>query len=315
MRVSAFAAWSARLLVAMVDRQLKIRAASAGFRRVMALEEDPVGRPLAEFLHGRDGRKPAFALSRQAELPLPNLLHSSRLGCSFACCVYELDDGFLVVAEPQTISDMEMVESISQLTEKLGQAVRETRRHNHRLRDAHERATLLMHSDALTGLGNRRYFESRVEEAMSHAQRHRHPLALVMADLDHFKRINDSFGHEAGDRVLQAFADVLRSLTRREDVVARFGGEEFLVLLPETNGERAAAFAERVRAATAALDTLAPEREVTVSLGVTERLDGDSVETFMRRADEALYEAKADGRDRVAVYAPPHEQGSSTLLV
>ena len=299
----------------MVDRHLQIRAVSAGFRRIMELDEEPVGRSLSDFLHGRDGGEPAFALSRQAELPLPNLLHSTRAGCSFACCIYELDDGFLVVAEPQTISDLEMVETISQLTEKLGGVLRDARRRNTQLRDANERATLLMHSDSLTGLGNRRYFESRLDEAISYAARHRHPLSLAMADLDHFKRINDTYGHEAGDRALQAFADVLLRLTRREDVVARFGGEEFLVLLPETGGDRAAAFAERVRIATSELEVLGDDHRITVSIGVAELEGGESGESMIKRADEALYEAKAEGRDRVVRYAPRQPLGNVTLLV
>ena len=299
----------------MVDRHLQIRAVSAGFRRIMELDEEPVGRSLSDFLHGRDGGEPAFALSRQAELPLPNLLHSTRAGCSFACCIYELDDGFLVVAEPQTISDLEMVETISQLTEKLGGVLRDARRRNTQLRDANERATLLMHSDSLTGLGNRRYFESRLDEAISYAARHRHPLSLAMADLDHFKRINDTYGHEGGDRALQAFADVLLRLTRREDVVARFGGEEFLVLLPETGGDRAAAFAERVRIATSELEVLGDDHRITVSIGVAELEGGESGESMIKRADEALYEAKAEGRDRVVRYAPRQPLGNVTLLV
>lgn len=315
LRVAGFAAWSSRLLVCLVDRDLVIRETSAGFRRVMGLTCDPAGRRLAEFLHGRDGGEPAFALSRQAELPLPNLLHSAVAGCSFACCVYALDDGFLLVAEPQTISDLEMVDSISQLTEKLGNVVRQARRRNNALRDANERATLLMHTDPLTGLGNRRYFETRLEEAISHAHRHREPLALVMADLDHFKLINDSFGHDAGDNVIEIFADVLRKLTRLEDVLARFGGEEFLMLLPHTDGERAAAFAERVRAATQESLPLGPAHPVTVSLGVAELLEEDSMEGLMRRVDEALYEAKAEGRNRVSLSTPPRERGGAALLL
>jgi diguanylate cyclase (GGDEF)-like protein len=157
-------------------------------------------------------------------------------------------------------------------------------------------------TDELTRLPNRRAFFAHAEEALEHARRGGEPLALLALDIDHFKRINDTLGHEAGDRVLQRVAGAARSALRDGDVVGRTGGEEFLALLPATPPAAAAEVAERLRAAVQRLDLadLAPDLAVSVSVGVAGREDGaSSVGAIVQRADEALYRAKAGGRNRV----------------
>ena len=119
-----------------------------------------------------------------------------------------------------------------------------------------------------------------------------------MTDLDKFKRINDTFGHYAGDRVLMGYADLLKKHTRSEDIVARYGGEEFIVLLQQTDGKIAFSIAERIRKALSETDLLKNKYVVTASFGISQFKSDENVETFINRADTALYRAKQSGRNQ-----------------
>jgi diguanylate cyclase (GGDEF)-like protein len=155
--------------------------------------------------------------------------------------------------------------------------------------------------DSLTGVANRRHFDERLAVEIARAERYGHPLCLLLLDLDHFKRINDSHGHACGDAVLRLAARTMAANARATDFVARIGGEEFAVLLPEQDGAGAQAVAENMRALVAGLDTtdIAPGMRVTASLGVAVMRPGEDRDSLLRRADAALYEAKNAGRDRV----------------
>ncbi|WP_108444966.1 GGDEF domain-containing protein [Halomonas denitrificans] len=157
------------------------------------------------------------------------------------------------------------------------------------------------HTDMLTGLYNRRRLQEVAEREFARRQRHPSPLSLMLLDLDHFKHVNDAYGHPVGDAVLSSFAETLRHQVRRLDTVARMGGEEFAVLLPNTDGHAARQLAERIRAATRAmpLPEEAGDHRLTVSIGVTEARQGDGFEHLYSRADRRLYDAKEGGRDRV----------------
>ena len=157
-------------------------------------------------------------------------------------------------------------------------------------------------TDGLTGLSNRRQFDESLRAALSFSARHAQPLSLVFLDVDHFKSYNDAFGHLAGDEVLCALADILRSMARTHDVVARYGGEEFTVILPATEAAGAWAACERLRIAIERR-TL-PWRPVTASFGVTTTLS-QSVEPaqLIKEADRALYHSKSNGRNRVTHFA------------
>ena len=165
-------------------------------------------------------------------------------------------------------------------------------------------------TDALTGLANRRHAAETLAAEVGRGKRYGRPLAVVLFDLHHFKQINDDFGHQAGDAVLRAFGEVLRACARGTDVVARWGGEEFLAILHEADADAASAFADRVRTALATTTPLAPyveaggppSRSVTVSAGVAALEAGitTDAEALVRRADAAMYAAKHSGRDRVA---------------
>lgn len=194
-----------------------------------------------------------------------------------------------------------------ELTARLRTQVRR-KRYNDQLRASVTETIEMAVTDGLTGLHNRRYLDSHLETLFDRAVARRRPLSLMITDLDRFKSINDAWGHDGGDDVLREFARRLRKNVRGIDLACRFGGEEFVVVMPDTEGEVAERVAERIRAEI--------ERElfaighdgntipVTVSVGVSSLLKGlDTVEGLMKRADLALYEAKNGGRNRVVAKA------------
>jgi two-component system cell cycle response regulator len=171
----------------------------------------------------------------------------------------------------------------------------------------HEEIYRLTIIDGLTETHNKRYLMEFLDRELARSERHRRPLGLILFDIDRFKRINDDFGHLAGDAVLRRLAGRVRELVRREELLARYGGEEFAVVLPETPRERAVSFAERVREAVAAHSFEFDGRPipVTVSLGVADT-EGEVTprpEELIARADKALYRAKNEGRNCVRAWA------------
>lgn len=156
----------------------------------------------------------------------------------------------------------------------------------------------LAFSDCLTGLPNRRALHCAAAREMARARRSRRPICVVLADIDYFKSINDDFGHAQGDAVLRAIAETLSAHIRVTDTVARWGGEEFALLLPETDLTAAGVVAEKCRLAVQALAPQLP-RSVSITLGVSEIHQSDSFEAALERADCALYAGKKRGRNRV----------------
>jgi len=157
----------------------------------------------------------------------------------------------------------------------------------------------LSDTDDLTGCANRRRLMHRLDEEISRSNRHATPLSLMILDIDHFKQINDGWGHLQGDRVLRALAALCRDSLREEDLVARLGGEEFALLLPLTPGSRGQRLAERLVERIAAHDFGLPGRAVTVSIGIAEYRIGEDRDSLLNRADHRLYAAKHAGRNRV----------------
>lgn len=170
------------------------------------------------------------------------------------------------------------------------------------LKKAKEKLLQMAITDELTGLANRRYFMERLNSEYDRAKRYESKYSLLMIDIDHFKLINDNFGHKAGDRVLQEASAVMKKSLRTSDIIGRVGGEEFSVLLPETEIKAALFIAERLRKRveekTIIHDT--EELSVTVSIGVSQSSPGDqSVDDIFIRADTAMYNSKREGRNRV----------------
>ncbi|GMU51404.1 MAG: hypothetical protein AMXMBFR33_05500 [Candidatus Xenobia bacterium] len=158
--------------------------------------------------------------------------------------------------------------------------------------------------DGLTNLYNRRYMEQRLDKELSYARRFHHPLSFFMVDIDWFKKLNDTYGHQAGDAVLRIVSELFTKALREYDIVARYGGEEFAVILPSTPRSKAASIAERLRASVAEEDVSHQHQliPVSVSVGVaTYPEDGQSSEALIAKADRALYRAKRSGRNRVVL--------------
>jgi len=173
------------------------------------------------------------------------------------------------------------------------------------LRQALERIRLLATRDELTGLPNRRHAQDLLDHEARRTRQEKAPLCLCLIDLDHFKQINDALGHAAGDEVLRLVARYAEPLLRETDVLARWGGEEFLLLLPDTQPSDAEKVVERLRARLSSMDTWRerPELRVTFSGGITAHREGESMQNTIARADAALYKAKNNGRDRVLMAA------------
>ena len=164
-------------------------------------------------------------------------------------------------------------------------------------------------TDPLTTLRNRRYLYQELEREFNRARRYGHPLAVMMLDIDHFKRVNDTWGHQTGDRVLHLLGEVLKASTRNTDLVGRFGGEEFMVIAPETGFDVVEIVAERihvnVKQRSMAEGGGIPSVTTSIGVATTEHPEAGSTDELVRQADEALYRAKREGRDRVILARPP----------
>ena len=210
------------------------------------------------------------------------------------------------VNKPVNVRELEArlraAKRIISLQTELRRKIESLRELNTELTDANRRLFDFAHHDALTGLPNRRLMVERLQQAWSEYQRRGKSFAVAVLDLDHFKRVNDELGHDAGDQVLARIARVLRRQIRAEDTVARFGGEEFLILMPETDIQAAVQLAERVRTAIEREQFVGGGRgwSVTASVGVAAaNASTKSRDELLKGADEALYEAKGAGRNRV----------------
>lgn len=167
--------------------------------------------------------------------------------------------------------------------------------------DLERKLRLLASVDTLTGLNNRQNLERRIAAEVSRSRRHGQPLSVAIGDLDHFKSINDEFGHAVGDDVLRTVGVRIRRNLRAEDLAVRWGGEEFLLLLPGTDRDSAVRAADKIRLAIADQPVDFPDHSVpvTISFGVAQLADGDEAADLIRRADKAMYRAKSLGRNRV----------------
>lgn len=244
---------------------------------------------------------------------VPVLLLTSRRGGRIEGLELGADDYLFKPVDIQELSAR--VKSVLRL-KALHDALLEKNQELDRLNRELER---LSRTDPLTGLHNRRFLEERLEAEFLRARRYASPLSCLMLDIDHFKRLNDSHGHLAGDQVLRKVADVVRGSLRNVDLLARYGGEELVALLPETPLEEARGVAERIRKAISEVRVEKPAAPQTVllctaSIGVAtcphaEIQDGEGL---LRSADDALYLAKAAGRDRVQVHSDSRFAGPPT---
>jgi diguanylate cyclase len=188
---------------------------------------------------------------------------------------------------------------VSALSVRMGSLRDHLRAQKQALEASLERIRLLATQDELTSLANRRHMLALLKAEQARQQRTKLPLTLVLLDLDHFKRVNDTYGHQAGDVVLKGFADAVSSAMRGSDVLSRWGGEEFLLMLPDTAADEAERCVDRMRQGLAQVTftTVAPDLKITFSAGLSVCGAGESMEAAIERADMAMYRAKAQGRN------------------
>lgn len=185
------------------------------------------------------------------------------------------------------------------LLDRAERVKRELRDSNAQLLELKEELERLASADPLTGIFNRRKFHEILSMAISNAERHDHRFALLMIDIDHFKKINDTFGHQAGDGVLRVVCELIEASVRNADQLFRVGGEEFCLLATVVNKEDVHILAEKLRQMVAS-HTFAEINKVTISIGIAHFREGDTQESIYARADEAMYEAKRMGRNCIA---------------
>ncbi len=282
--------------VILMDADGVIRASNASAERILGLTVDQIG--------GRVPLDPRWVVSQEDGTPFPPeerpAVAALRTGKSYRGVVMRVDmpDGkrrWVAVNSQPLVRNGEqkpyaVVASFTDITER--------KLLEHEL----ERQARI---DALTGAVNRRYFMVESDREIARARRFAHPLSLLLIDVDHFKSVNDQYGHEVGDQVLVHVVRACRQVLRDADILARIGGEEFAVVLPEADLSRAVHAADRIREAVAHASLPLEEGgvcRVTLSIGVTElRGSAASVEKLLRLADRGLYEAKEQGRNRVCV--------------
>ncbi len=291
--------------VATLNEDSTLVEANLGFLRLVKVEgQESIGARVNRFF-----AQPDFAtLIRRAPAPDGEIYrglltmgeHVGRAR-SLRTRVWRVSERIHLLAEYEIEELEELYDKVLELNRDYATAQHLLAQTNLKLQQREAQIVEMSLIDPLTGVGNRRRLDQALGIEIARANRTVGRLCAFMADLDHFKRVNDIYGHEAGDSVLAAFGRLLREQMRPTDIVTRFGGEEFVVLMPDTDLENAVAAAERVRVAFAALRVKPLPDPVTASFGVAEFAAGEQGDDLLRRIDQALYAAKRSGRNRVVV--------------
>lgn len=218
---------------------------------------------------------------------------------SYDCYVYKIDDLYCLIGKKDLYDSDEIMNNMSLLTNQLSNLSRDLNKKNLELKKANEKIESLLRHDELTELSNRRHFKEYIEQEIAKAHRHQSLLTLAMCDLDSFKEINDTYGHNVGDRVLKAVGKALINETRKGELAARIGGDEFAVILTQTPLQKGKIFAERIRSSISEVRIEEISGSITLSIGITELKENESFDSFFKRADMAMYKAKKSGRNKV----------------
>lgn len=218
---------------------------------------------------------------------------------SITGAVYCNGQGLLLVGEHDVLDLQRLTATVIELNEELAEKQRELVRANQALKRNEVHINRLILTDPLTGVPNRRHFNEQAAIELDRAQRYASPLSLCIADVDHFKQVNDRYGHSTGDAVLREFAILLQSNLRSSDFLARIGGEEFIIVLPYTGLDEGQQVVEKLRRMLSQHVFQNLERPVTASFGIAAFDPQDDVDSLLHHADLALYRSKASGRNRV----------------
>jgi len=216
--------------------------------------------------------------------------------------VYRRGHQLLLIAEHDVVEMEALNAQVIELNEDLATAQREIARSNRKLQASEANLRKMSLTDPLTCLANRRHLIAYLEDAIGRYKRYKETFSVIMTDIDFFKKVNDTFGHDVGDEVLITFSKLLKNQLRDLDLVARLGGEEFIIVLPKASLSQAVEKAEQLRIATEQLFFESMQRGITGSFGVAEYLTGDDVDGLLKKVDESVYRAKHGGRNRVSAY-------------
>lgn len=275
-----------------------------GFQRFMPSAPTNTATPVDAhhfFLH------PSFNDLLMAQAPIGQPLYQGILNvtdargvCRSLIGAVHRHKGELMVVAEFDVAEMEQLNAqVIELNLELAEVQRTLARANRALQANEERLQQLSITDPLTGLANRRHLMDFLSQAWLRSQRFESTFSVIMADIDFFKKINDQYGHHQGDVVLKAVAAQMQAMVRKVDLVARFGGEEFVIVLQEASLDAAVELAQRLRQATSELQFEGIPSAVTCSYGVAQMAPDNNVDQLLKQADEALYHSKLTGRNRV----------------
>lgn len=275
---------------------------NAGFRRLLLARGDAKSDDVAPFFF-RPGFETLIAMPEVSGKPVYEgqlTVGDRHLSChTLHGTVHRMGANLLVVAE----FDIEEMESLNaqvlQFNEQLIDMQRQLARNERHLRASEAKLIKLSLTDTLTGLANRRHLEQFTQVALEREQRFGETFSLVMLDIDHFKRINDAYGHDGGDTVLCHTARLMRDAVREIDLAARIGGEEFVLVLSATELPAAASCAERLRSQLVMVRPPGLQEDISASFGVAQSYAGADLASLLKQADQAMYIAKNTGRNRV----------------
>ncbi len=284
------------IAIILIDREGNILDCNKGLLNALGLKEKPITKNISSLLSSALQEIKSEKNSDFSPCIL-TFVTAENIFINLSGYICPLQNNFALFLEHHRITYSELLDKMSKLNNELAIYTREVDKKNRELIRANETIKRIMNTDPLTKLLNRRAFTEHLKRAISFSKRHRLPLSIIMADLDNFKAINDTYGHAAGDRVLKAFARIFKKNSRTEDIICRFGGEEFIILLPNTNISSAMSFAERLRSKFEKTKIRGIPVDITASFGLSELTILDNEESFIKRAEDALYEAKKTGKN------------------
>lgn len=286
--------------VVICDSQLKICWCNQGFLQLGLFAQPPIDSEINQFLSA-DCHLHWEESPENQEKNVVLTFGFKKSKPSFHCLLLQRERQLMIVAQEPVMPDTGTMEYMGSMNQEMSRLSRELSKQKSELEKAYARINELISTDYLTGLASRKYLHESFQKAVSYFKRTGTPMTLIMADLDYFKKVNDQYGHLAGDKVLVQVSRLIRRIARSEDLIGRFGGEEFIIVLMGTNQQGGVVFAERLRQKTEKMKITGIPHAITISVGVTELSATDSVDTAIQRADDALYRAKNAGRNRVEV--------------
>ncbi len=290
---------SGSVSIVKIDRDLNIQDYNQVFSDTLGANLNISGMSLWNLILPEDVAVLKSAIENDQPQVHFTIQYNNQPGINMAGHLVGSGDKYLLFCERTKISDDTIIQEISKLNNQMANITRELNKKNITLEKANATINKLLKIDSLTQISNRQHFMDYFRKMHAYAYRRSLPLSLVMADLDHFKNINDHYGHQVGDQVLIAFASLLQENSRAEDLAARYGGEEFIVLLVHADLEQGYVQAERMRNSMEIMEFGEQKIKATASFGVAAFENNETIEQLIGRADQALYQAKKAGRNRV----------------